>query len=113
MHEVAIASALIDLVREEAAAARASRVTRLVVEIGALSHVDTHALRFAVDAVTRGSLAEGAVLDILEPAGTAYCLDCETSVTIAARGAPCPRCNGATLLVQGGDEMRLKEMEVV
>jgi len=45
MHELAIATALIDLVREEAAAARASRVTRLVVEIGALSHVDVHALR--------------------------------------------------------------------
>jgi hydrogenase nickel incorporation protein HypA/HybF len=34
-------------------------------------------------------------------------------VEIAARGAPCPRCDGAKLLVQGGDEMRLKEMEVV
>jgi hydrogenase nickel incorporation protein HypA/HybF len=113
MHELSIATALIDLVREQAAAARASRVTRLVVEIGALSHVDVHALRFAVDSVARGGLAEGAALDILEPAGTAYCLDCETSVTIAARGTPCPLCDGAKLLVQGGDEMRLKEMEVV
>jgi hydrogenase nickel incorporation protein HypA/HybF len=113
MHEVAIAAALLDLVREEAAAARASRVTRLVVEIGALSHVDTHALRFAVDVAARGGLADGAALDILEPPGTAYCLDCEISVVIAARGAPCPHCDGAKLLVQGGDEMRLKEMEVV
>ena len=113
MHEVAIATALIDLVREEAAAARASRVTRLVVEIGALSHVDVHALRFAVDVAARGGLAEGATLEILEPEGSAYCLDCETSVPIAARGMPCPRCGGVKLLVQGGDEMRLKEMEVV
>ena len=58
-------------------------------------------------------LAIAAALDILEPPGTAYYLDCETSVTIPARGAPCPRCEGAKLLVQGGDEMRLKEMEVV
>jgi hydrogenase nickel incorporation protein HypA/HybF len=113
MHEVAIATALLDLVREQAATARASRVTRLVVEIGALSHVDVHALRFAVDVAARGGLAEGAALDIREPPGTAYCLDCETSVTISARGTPCPRCDGAKLLVQGGDEMRLKEMEVV
>ncbi len=113
MHEVAIAAALIDLVREEAAAARARRVTRLVGEIGTLSHVDTHALRFAVDAAARGGVAEGAALDILEPPGTAWCLDCESAVAIAARGAPCPRCDGAKLIVQGGDEMRLKEMEVV
>ncbi len=113
MHEVAIAAALMELVRDELAAARASRVTRLVLEIGALSHVDAHALRFAIAAAARGGFAEDAEVDIREPAGTAYCIDCETSVTIAARGAPCPLCDGAKLLVQTGEDMRLKEMEVV
>jgi hydrogenase nickel incorporation protein HypA/HybF len=113
MHEVALANALIDLVREELAAARAERVTRRVLEIGALSHVDAHALRFAVDAAARGGPAEGATLDIQVPPGTAYCLDCEGSVEIVARGEACPNCGGAKLLMQGGDEMRLKEMEVV
>ncbi|MDE2182711.1 MAG: hydrogenase maturation nickel metallochaperone HypA [Alphaproteobacteria bacterium] len=113
MHEVALATALIDLVNQEVAAARARRATRLVLEIGALSHVDVHALRFAVDAAARGGPAEGAALEVLEPPGKAYCLDCEASVTIAARAELCPSCGGAKLLVQGGDEMRLKEMEVV
>jgi hydrogenase nickel incorporation protein HypA/HybF len=113
MHEISLATALISLVHEQAAAARARRVTRLVLEIGTLSHVDAHALRFAVDAAALGGPAEGATLEIQEPEGTAYCLDCETSVAISARGAPCPRCGGVKLLVQGGDEMRLKEMEVV
>lgn len=113
MHEVSLAAALIALVHEQAEAAQACRVTRLVLEIGTLSHVDAHALRFAVDAAALGGPAEGAILEILEPEGTAYCLDCETSMPIAARGAPCPGCGGFKLLVQGGDEMRLKEMEVV
>jgi len=113
MHEMSLATALIDLVCHQVAAARANRVTRLVLEIGALSHVDAHALRFAVDAAALGGPAEGATLQILEPEGTAYCLDCERSVAIATRGASCPRCGGPRLLVQGGDEMRLKEMEVV
>lgn len=113
MHEVSLATALLELVCEQTAAANACRVTRLVVEIGALSHVDPHALRFAVDAAAIGGPAEGATLEILEPEGTAYCLDCETSVPISERGAPCPRCGGGKLLVQGGDEMRLREMEVV
>ncbi len=112
MHEVALAAALIDIVAEEAVAAKAHRVTRLVLEIGALSHVDAHALSFAVEAAARGGLAEGAELDIRETKGAAYCLDCETSVSIAARGAACPACGGAKLLVQRGDEMRLKEMEI-
>ena len=49
-----------------------------MLEIGALSHVDAHALRFAVDAAALGGPAEGAALEILEPEGTAYCLDCES-----------------------------------
>ena len=113
MHEVSLATALIELVREQAAAAKARRVTRLVLEIGALSHVDAHALRFAIDAAAAGGPAEGAVLEVLEREGVAYCLDCENSVTISTRDASCPRCSGVKLLVQGGDEMRLKEMEVV
>jgi hydrogenase nickel incorporation protein HypA/HybF len=113
MHEVALATALIDLVREQIAAARAHRVTRLVLEIGVLSLVDAHALRFAFDAVALGGPAEGATLEIQEPEGSAYCLDCEDSIAISTREASCPRCGGAKLLVQGGNEMRLKEMEVV
>lgn len=113
MHEISLATALIELACEQAAAANASRVTRLVVMIGALSHVDAHALRFAIDAAAAGGPAEGATLEIQEPEGVAYCLDCETSVPIVVRGAACPRCGGGKLLVQGGDEMRLKEMEVV
>ncbi len=112
MHEVSLATALLDLVHEQAAAAGASRVTRLVLEIGALSYVDPHALRFAVDVAALGGPAEGATLEILEPEGTAYCLDCEGSVAVSTRSALCPSCGGAKLLIQGGDEMRLKEMEV-
>jgi hydrogenase nickel incorporation protein HypA/HybF len=113
MHEVALATALIDLVREQTAAAQAHRVTRLVLEIGVLSHVDAHALRFAFDVAALGGPAEGATVEIEEPPGTAYCLDCEDSMAISTREATCPRCGGVRLLVRGGNEMRLKEMEVV
>src|ERR1035438_3594626 len=81
MHEISLARALIDLVHEQAAAARARRVTRLVLEIGTLSHVDAHALRFAVDAAALGGPAEGATLEIQEPERPCAAL--------------CGRCSGA------------------
>lgn len=112
MHEVSVALALLELVREQAAAVQANRVTRLVLEIGALSHVDPHALRFAVEVAAQGGLAEGAELVILQPQGHGYCLDCEAPVPLAAQGASCPQCGGVNLLARGGGEMRLKEMEV-
>ena len=90
MHEVSLAVALIDLVQEHAAAAQAGRVTRLVIEVGTLSHVDAHAFRFAIDAAALGGVAEGATLEIRGAAWPAYCLDCEASLTISARGARAP-----------------------
>lgn len=113
MHEMSLALALMDLVAVQLTAAGATRATRLVLEIGALSHVDAHALRFALAAAAHGGPAEDAVLEILEPPGTGYCLECETSVAVRARGAPCPNCGSTHLLAQGGEELRLKQMEIV
>jgi hydrogenase nickel incorporation protein HypA/HybF len=113
MHEMSLASALMQLIPDQLAAANATRTTRVVLEIGALSHVDAHALRFAFEAVSDGGPAGGAELVIHEPPGRAWCLDCETPVAVTSRESLCPRCGGAKLLAQGGDEMRLVELEVV
>lgn len=86
------------------------RVVRL--EIGALAAVECEALRFAFDVVKRGSVAADAVLEIVNVPGSAWCMLCSTSVSIAARGEPCPRCGSFQLQVTGGEQMRVKELEL-
>lgn len=113
MHEMALCLGMIDLIREQQAGHGFTRVRRVVVEIGALGHVDPHALEFAFEAGARESPAEGARLEILEVPGRAWCMDCSASVTIGRRGDPCPNCGGYTMIVEQGEEMRLKELEVV
>jgi hydrogenase nickel incorporation protein HypA/HybF len=112
LHEVSLASALVELVREELARAGAQRATKVTIEIGALSHVDARALRFAFESAIMDGPAAEADLVIEEPPGRAWCLDCSDVVTIEKRGEACPVCNGYKLLVQGGDEMKFKSMEV-
>jgi hydrogenase nickel incorporation protein HypA/HybF len=113
MHEVSLAQSLVELAREEATRAGANRIDRLIVEIGALSHVDAHALSFAFEAARTGPLTEDAVLDIVETPGRAWCMTCDAEVGIDRRGADCPVCGGARLMVRAGDEMKLTSMEVV
>ena len=113
MHEMALSQSLVDLIAEHARTASASRVTRVVLEIGVLSHVDPAAMSFCFDSAARGTIAENAVLEIRKPNGQAYCFTCEKTVQIAARGEACPDCDGYQLLVNGGEEMKLKELEVV
>ena len=112
MHEMALAQSMLEIVERTARDNGAARVTLVCIEIGALSHVEPDALRFCFDAVTRGSVAEAARLEIVATAGEAWCMPCGESVPLAQRGEPCPRCGSYQLNVTQGEAMRLKEIEI-
>jgi hydrogenase nickel incorporation protein HypA/HybF len=89
-----------------------ARVKTVVLEIGQLSTVEPEALCFCFDAVARGTLAEGARLQVIEVPGEGLCFSCGKTVPLAARYDPCPACGGYPVEATGGTEMRVKELEV-
>lgn len=113
MHEMSITLSLVDLIQDEQRARGFSAVKRVIVEIGKLGHVDPHALRFAFDATTPGTAVNGAALEIREIGGAAWCMDCSRTVAIERRGDGCPLCGQHKLIVEQGDDLRLKALEVV
>lgn len=112
MHEMALAESILGLLRDEADRQGFSTVRVVCLELGALSHADPEAMRFCFDAVTRGSLAEGARLEIERPPGKGWCMPCAVEVSVPRRYDPCPHCGGHQIQVTDGDAMRLKELEV-
>lgn len=112
MHEMSLCEGVLDLLKENARSQGYQRVRRVWLEIGALAGVEPEAMRFGFDAVTRGSLAEGAGLEIIERPGEAWCMSCSSRVEIERRYDSCPRCGGYQLHVTGGDQMRVTELEV-
>ena len=113
MHEVALCHSLVDLIRDQQREQGFERVRRVIVEVGVLGHVDPHALEFAFEIEANASPAEGATLEIREIAGRAWCMDCSAAVTVSRRGDPCPGCDGFAMIVEQGEELRLKELEVI
>ncbi|MBN8631056.1 MAG: hydrogenase maturation nickel metallochaperone HypA [Rhodobacterales bacterium] len=113
MHEMSLAEGIRGIVVDQARLRGFDRVTRLRLEIGRFAGVEKDALSFAFDVVMRGSPAEGAALEMIDLPGRALCFDCAHEVEIADRLDPCPDCGGGKLLPQGGDEMRIKDMEVI
>ena len=113
MHELSLAEGIRDIVCDQARLHGFDRVTCLRVEIGRFAGVEKPALAFAFDIAMQGSPAEGARLEMIDLPGQALCYDCMMTVEIADRLDPCPRCGGGKLLPQGGDEMRIRDMEVV
>ena len=112
MHEMSLCEGILQILEDEADRQHFRRVKQVWLEIGQLAGVEVDAMRFSFDAVTRGSLAEGAKLTIIDIPGTAWCMVCGTNVAIKQRYDECPQCGGVQLQVTAGDEMRIKELEV-
>lgn len=112
MHELSLSQGMLDIIRQQALEQRFARVRVVRLEIGALSCVEPAALAFCFESVTRGSVADGAALDIVEVSGEAWCWDCGATVSLLRRGEACERCGGYRLQVRDGEQIRLKELEV-
>jgi hydrogenase nickel incorporation protein HypA/HybF len=112
MHEMSLAEGVLGVVLDAARAHQPCAVRTVRLEIGALAAVECEALRFAFEGVKQGSLAEDARLDIVHVPGSAWCMQCSRSVAIAERGEPCPECGGFQLQVTGGEQMRVRELEL-
>ncbi|MBE0452159.1 hydrogenase maturation nickel metallochaperone HypA [Roseovarius autotrophicus] len=113
MHEMSLAEGIRRVIEDQARAHAFARVTCLRVEIGRFACVEKPALEFAFEVVMRGSPAENARLEMIDLPGRAICYDCTREVEIMARLDPCPLCGGGRLMPVAGEEMRIKDMEVI
>ena len=112
MHEMSICEGIVQMLEEQSRVQDYQRVKTVWLEVGELACVEVEALRFGFDVVARGTLADGAALQIVDIPGTAWCGACALSVPAHERFDPCPRCGGYPLRVTGGEQLRVKELEV-
>ena len=112
MPEMSLAEGVLQLVEETARREQASCVKLVVLEIGKLSSVAPEALRFCFEAVTRGSIADGAALEIVDVPGAGWCVQCAATVPIAERYGECPVCGSHQVQPTGGTEMRVREIGI-
>jgi len=109
MHEMSITQGIIDICEKYAAG---RRVRSLDVEIGELSGVVTEAVEFCFDACSRGTLLEGAGLNIIRIPGTGRCRQCNRDTPLPELYAACELCGGYQVTILTGEEMRVREIEV-
>ncbi len=112
MHEMSLCEGIVQILEEQATQQNFSRVRTVWLEVGAFSGVEKEAMLFSFDVVCRGTLAEGAKLEIIELPARAWCMQCAETVEIEERYDPCPKCGGYQLQVVEGEELRIRELEV-
>jgi hydrogenase nickel incorporation protein HypA/HybF len=112
MHEMSLAEAILQIVEDTAAQQGFRRVTELRLEIGALSGVEVDALTFCLEVVLKGSVADGARVELERLPGQGWCLSCGETVPLNVLYDPCPKCGIYQVQATGGTEMRVKDLLV-
>jgi hydrogenase nickel incorporation protein HypA/HybF len=108
MHELAIAQNVLDTI---AARIGDRQVREVRLEIGRLSGVSADSLRFCFELAAVGTCADGATLDIIEPAGRARCLTCSDEFVLQDHILLCA-CGSSDVRLTAGAELRILSVEV-
>jgi hydrogenase nickel incorporation protein HypA/HybF len=112
MHELAIATSLVEQIEKVAREQRAVSVSRLTVAVGRLSGVDPEALQSAFPLAAEDSLAAGAGLDIEVVEARVRCRMCGRDSTPEAPFLYCAHCQSTEVEMEAGRELDIKTMEI-
>jgi hydrogenase nickel incorporation protein HypA/HybF len=112
MHELSIACSLVKAAVDEAVLHRAVHVLNVDVALGALSGVEMDSLMFCFPAVAKGTLCEGALLQVEIVPATGRCPACLTTCAVRDFMTACPDCGSWPLGIQGGRDMTLRAVEI-
>lgn len=109
MHEASLAIEVIALLERQRSTL--SRITRIVLDIGALGCVDEDALRTALLTALPGTMSEGAAIEMYTIPAQARCLQCGSVYEPPDRIEPCPSCGSARKQWLGGQSLTLRSVE--
>jgi len=112
MHEWHLTRRLLQLVEDEAKALRLTRISRVRLR-GALNAAEAEILRINFLAVARGTVAQGAALEIESCAVPGRCPACGCAAPLRDHHQRCPRCGGEPLVALGDELLRIVELTAV
>ena len=105
MHELSIASGIIDIAVKEAADRQLKRIEEIGLRIGALTGVNPEALRFAFEASIADTSLAGAKLNIEIVELSGRCQECGRDTLIRDYNFICEHCGASDLKITGGEEL--------
>jgi hydrogenase nickel incorporation protein HypA/HybF len=112
MHELAIAEAVLDAIRTEAARHNEARVRRAVVRIGDLSGLNAEAFRFSFEAIVHETEFESLALEIETCPRRHACADCKNEFVITDYDFHCPQCGSERGECISGEELEVAYLEL-
>ena len=114
MHELSIASSIVEIVSEHARQQGGGRVTGVTLRIGRLSCVHEDALRSSFDLVTEGTPLANASLSVIEVPVRIWCAVCNAVVELPGiQRFACPACGHLSGDIRAGRELDIESIQIV
>jgi hydrogenase nickel incorporation protein HypA/HybF len=112
MHEASITESLLSLALEKANEAKAGKITRINLVVGELAGVVSECVQFYFDAISKNTLADGAVLSFETKPTRIRCRKCEREFTPVNHDWACPACHEISVEIVSGRECYMESIEV-
>jgi hydrogenase nickel incorporation protein HypA/HybF len=112
MHEIGIASAILECVAAEAQRHPGAQVLAVGVRIGELAAVDKDALDFAFECITRDTEWEHLRLEVEWCPRREKCLECSEQFAVPDLNLLCPKCGRVNSTTIGGTELDIAYLEL-
>jgi len=114
MHELGIVMEVIDQVEKVAAQSNVEKVLKLNMEIGEVSSVVPQLFTDCFDwAKKKTTYLREAQLEIVLLEGISYCQDCDQTYRTTAYAKKCPHCGSLRTYLVTGNEVNIKDIQVV
>ena len=112
MHELGIASAILDCVDQEAARHPGGHISKVGVKIGELAGVDGDALQFGFEVLVKDTDREPLMLELEFVPRIQRCSSCEYEFRMSEFDPRCPLCGDFSTKCISGEELDIAYMEV-
>lgn len=111
MHEMGITQGILAASFDAATDVGATKITEIRISVGDLTEIQDFALQFAFEALTPGTMAEGATLVVNHIPAASRCRDCEIEYSHDRFEMLCPECGSFNVEPLTGRELRIDTIE--
>ena len=112
MHELSIATNIVEIVEEEAKKVNAKEVSEIELEIGSMSGIVAEALEFALDEAVKNTVLENSKRIMINIMVEAICTKCDKLFEVDDYFAVCPKCGSFETDITKGKELKIKKLKI-
>ena len=115
MHELSVTESILNIVLKHAQTNEAEKVLTIGLKIGELSELVGDCIQHYFDYLSKGTIAEGAVLEIERAPVIFECTECKKTFQVSlsdTKDFTCPECHGAKVTLVSGREFYIKDITI-